>query len=125
MPTGPKGGKRLAQPHHKGDARVRQSARTVAPVSLLLLCLAAGPTFAQSRPESIRMTCREAAALVFQRGGIVLGTGGYTYDRFVRDRSFCAITEVTKVAFAPTLDNAQCFVGYTCIEPSGERDNKE
>jgi hypothetical protein len=42
--------------------------------------------------------------------------------RYVRDRSFCEITEATKVAFAPRLDNPQCFVGYTCFEPSGERD---
>jgi hypothetical protein len=62
------------------------------------------------------------APLVFQRGAIVLGTGGYTYDRYVRDRSFCEITQTTKAAFAPTLDNPQCFVGYTCLEPSGERD---
>ena len=83
------------------------------------LALSAVSAVAQSRPQSPRMTCAQAAGMVFQRGAIVLGTGGYTYDRFVRDRSFCEITEVTKPAFAPTLDKPQCFVGYTCIEPSG------
>jgi hypothetical protein len=90
--------------------------------ALILLCLAPGSALAQSRPQSVAMTCRAAAALVFQRGAIVLGTGGYTYDRYVRDRSFCEITEATKAAFAPMLDNPQCFVGYTCFKPSGERD---
>ena len=85
----------------------------------LLLVISAVSAVAQSRPQSPRMTCAQAAGMVFQRGAIVLGTGGYTYDRFVRDRSFCEITEVTKPAFAPTLDKPQCFVGYTCIEPSG------
>ena len=93
--------------------------------SLLLLGLAAGPSLAQSRPQSTRMTCGQAASLVFQRGAIVLGTGGYTYDRYVRDRGFCEIAETTKAAFAPTLDNPQCFVGYTCLVPSGERDRRD
>src|SRR5215213_3907368 len=48
---------------------------------------------AQNRPSTTAMTCRQAASLVYARGAIVLGTGGYTYDRFVRDRSFCQITE--------------------------------
>jgi len=51
----------------------------------------------------------------------VLGTGGYTYDRFVRDRSFCEITEATESAFAPTLDAPQCFIGYRCKEPENDR----
>ena len=98
------------------------SRRTLVFSSPILLYLAAGSALAQSRPQSVGMTCRAAAALVFQHGAIVLGTGGYTYDRYVRDRSFCEITESTKPGFAPTLDNPQCFVGYTCFEPTGERD---
>jgi hypothetical protein len=86
-----------------------------------MLCLAATHGLAQSRPQSTSMSCGEAAALVFQSGAIVLGTGGYTYDRFVRDRGFCAVTEATRPGFVPTLDTPQCFVGYTCFEPSGRR----
>ncbi|SDM84978.1 hypothetical protein SAMN05216360_10426 [Methylobacterium phyllostachyos] len=40
-----------------------------------------------------------------------------TYDRFVRDRSFCEPTEIAKRAFRPTRDNANCLIGYTCYEP--------
>ncbi len=68
------------------------------------------------RPSTVNMTCGQAAGLVAARGAIVLGTGGYTYDRFVHHRGFCLITETTRAAFVPTRDNRQCFVGYTCIE---------
>jgi hypothetical protein len=45
---------------------------------------------AQSRPSTTTMTCQQAAGLVYARGAIVLGTGGHTYDRFVRDRSLAS-----------------------------------
>ncbi|HEX8665411.1 MAG TPA: hypothetical protein VF744_15420 [Beijerinckiaceae bacterium] len=89
-------------------------------LSLALAALAPAGSFAQGRPQSTAMTCRQTAGLVFSRGAVVLGTGGHTYDRYVRDRSFCEITEVTKPGFAPTRDDPQCFVGYRCFEPSGK-----
>ena len=77
---------------------------------------------ALARPSTVYMTCAQARALVLGQGGIVLGTGGYTYDRFVRDRSFCQPTEVGKRAFVPARDTPQCFIGYTCYEPGpGDR----
>jgi hypothetical protein len=82
-------------------------------VAAFLLATAAA---AQPRPSSVAMTCGQAAALVASRGAIVLGTGGYTYDRFVHHRGFCLITETTKPAWVPTRDTPQCFVGYTCVE---------
>jgi ABC-type sugar transport system substrate-binding protein len=93
--------------------------RTLALALAFALALAAAGALAQPRPQSTAMTCRQAAALVSSRGAVVLGTGGHTYDRYVRDRGFCAITEATKPGFAPTLDDPQCFVGYRCFEPSG------
>ncbi|HEX8166498.1 MAG TPA: hypothetical protein VF601_12000 [Beijerinckiaceae bacterium] len=94
-------------------------ARTFALVLALAPSLAAG-ALAQGRPQSTAMTCRQAAALVFARGAVVLGTGGHTYDRYVRDRSFCEITEATRPGFAPTRDDPQCPVGYRCFEPGGK-----
>ena len=85
----------------------------------LMPSLAAATALAQPRPDSTGMSCRQAAGLVQARGALVLGTGRHTYDRFVRDRSFCEITEVAEPGFAPTLDNPDCFVGYTCREPGG------
>ena len=72
---------------------------------------------AQSRPSTVALSCGQAARLVASQGAIVLGTGGPTYDRFVRDRSFCEPTEIARRAFRPTRDNPQCLVGYTCYEP--------
>jgi hypothetical protein len=71
---------------------------------------------AQPRLSTPTMTCGQASSLVASAGGIVLGTGGYTYDRFVRDRGFCLITEVTEPAWVPARDTPQCFIGYRCRE---------
>src|SRR4051812_44988545 len=102
-------------PPERVEARMRPL-RTLA--FALPFLLPAAEALAQ-RPQPTAMTCRQAAALVFARGAVVLGTGGATYDRFVRDRGFCEITESTKPGYAPTLDNPQCVVGYRCFEPSG------
>jgi hypothetical protein len=79
-------------------------------------CLAAASATAQPRPSSVTMSCQQAAGLVASRGALVLGTGGYTYDRFVRHRGFCLYTEATEPAWVPTRDTPQCFVGYRCKE---------
>ncbi|NNM73132.1 hypothetical protein [Enterovirga aerilata] len=81
------------------------------------MCLVAGAAAAQ-RASTTGMTCGQARSFLAARGAAVIGTGGYTYDRFVRDRSFCQPTEVTRTAFVPTRDTPQCFIGYRCIEPS-------
>lgn len=79
--------------------------------------LAASPALAQGRPSTVAMSCAQASRLVASQGAIVLGTGGQTYDRFVRDRSFCEPTEIARRAFRPTRDAAACLIGYTCYEP--------
>ena len=86
-------------------------------------CLAAADAVAQPRPSSVDMTCRQALGLVTARGALVLGTGGYTYDRFVHHRGFCLRTETTEPAWVPTRDNPQCFVGYRCREGDPWLDN--
>ncbi len=80
----------------------------------LAALLAAGPVLAQGRVQTPGIPCREAGRIVAQSGAAVLGTGGFTYDRFVRDRGFCAIGEITEAAFVPAADAPQCFVGYRC-----------
>ncbi|WP_407530325.1 hypothetical protein [Methylobacterium oryzisoli] len=82
----------------------------------LILAGLATPAAAQ-RPSTVTMLCSQAAGIVSARGALVLGTGGQTFDRFVRDRSFCEPTEITSRAFVPTRDNPDCFIGYRCKEP--------
>jgi hypothetical protein len=87
----------------------------------LALVLALAPEAAQAqRPSTTELTCAQARSTVTRAGAIVLGTGGPTYDRFVRDRNFCEPTEFTRAAFAPTRTDPRCFVGYTCYEPSAD-----
>ena len=86
--------------------------RRIALVLSVLTC--ASGVQAQTRPQTPSMTCAQARGIVLSRGAVVLGTGGFTYDRFVRDRSFCEINETTEVAIVPTRDRPQCPVGYRC-----------
>jgi len=80
---------------------------------LVALSLTSG-ALAQSRPFTPGMTCNQARGTVYARGAVVLGTGTYTYDRYVRDRSFCEFNETIEPAFVPTRDTPQCPVGYVC-----------
>ena len=74
----------------------------------------AAPAAAANRPSTTSMTCRAAQALVMRAGAIVLGTGGQTYDRFVRFDTYCPLGNYGHPAFRPTRDNPQCNIGYYC-----------
>lgn len=69
---------------------------------------------AQTRPSTTAMSCVQAQRLVASRGAIVLGTGRYTYDRFVSDERFCQRDETIDPQWVPTVDVRQCFIGYRC-----------
>jgi len=79
-----------------------------------LVLLIATEAWSQGRPVSTALTCSGAAALVVSQGAVVLGTGTYTYDRYVSGPNYCVRGEPTEPAWVPTLDNPQCFVGYLC-----------
>ena len=86
-------------------------------IALLVLGLA-GAAQAQGRPQSPTLSCAANRQSVLANGAIVLGTGGYTYDRLVRDRSFCQFDETVFPAWVPARDTPQCFVGYRCKSAS-------
>ncbi|MCA0417788.1 MAG: hypothetical protein LCH80_03585 [Proteobacteria bacterium] len=83
-------------------------------VLTLALLLPAGIAAAQTRPSTVSRPCAASQRDVQVNGAIVLGTGGYTYDRFVRDRNFCQVNEGLDPAFVPSADTQSCFVGYRC-----------
>ena len=88
-------------------------------ILIALLALGfAGAAQAQGRPQSPARSCEANRQSVIANGAIVLGTGGYTYDRFVRDRSFCQFDETVFPAWVPARDTPQCFVGYRCKSAS-------
>lgn len=94
--------------------------RGVLGAGLLALVLAGAPVGvieAQARPSTPSMSCSQAAALVRSKGAVVLNTSSTTYDRYVRDVSFCAGSEQLKPEWVATRDVPQCFIGYTCIVP--------
>jgi hypothetical protein len=74
---------------------------------------------AQSRPSTTNMSCAQAQATVRSAGAIVLGMGGFSYDRFVSNDSMCAREEMGVPTWAPTRDAAQCMVGYVCESRAG------
>jgi hypothetical protein len=82
-------------------------------IAFVLTLVATSPN-AQTRPSTVSRPCRDSQQLVVTRGAIVLGTGGYTYDRFVRERRFCEFNQYVEPALVPSLDTPQCFIGYRC-----------
>ncbi|MFG1477931.1 hypothetical protein V5F53_04605 [Xanthobacter sp. V4C-4] len=78
----------------------------------------ASAAVAQGMTRSTDLSCAQAAALIQGKGAVVLATSPTLYDRYVRDLSFCMYDQQLKPEWVPTRDNPQCFVGYTCFEPS-------
>ncbi len=77
---------------------------------------------AQSGPTTLNMTCAQAAGLVASRGAVVLRTGPITYDRYVRDSSFCPYPDSARPAWVRTADTAQCPIGGVCRSQEVEVD---
>jgi hypothetical protein len=80
----------------------------------LLMIIATNAALAQGRPQTPARSCAANQQAVAASGAIVLGTGGHTYDRFVRHRGFCQFDEYIEPAWVPARDTPQCFVGYRC-----------
>jgi len=89
-------------------------------IVLVLAGLIVASASAHARPNTLDMSCADANALVAAHGAIVLSTGAHTYDRYVAHQGFCTPQETTAPAWVPTFDSAQCFIGYTCEQNSGE-----
>ncbi|MHB2166167.1 hypothetical protein [Alsobacter sp. R-9] len=77
-------------------------------------CLWGSQAFAQAQADSLTMTCAQAKALVNQRGSLILGTGPYVFDRYVRDGSFCKFPMKAEESYVKTKDTSYCLAGYVC-----------
>ncbi|PSC03021.1 hypothetical protein SLNSH_21185 [Alsobacter soli] len=86
---------------------------------VLAVMAAASPALAQGRPQTPAMTCGQVHQIIAANGGIVLGTGGYTYDRYVVNATACLPGQAVKTQFVPTRSGA-CPV-YVCFDPTFER----
>lgn len=85
---------------------------------VLLAGVALAPTLAraQSRLDSLTMTCAALKEVIQKRGVVIVGTGPNVYDRYVANGRFCAPTQITDNGFVATSDNRQCAAGYVCRE---------
>jgi hypothetical protein len=82
-------------------------------VALAVAGLSTGAV-AQTGPTTLNMSCAQARGIVASQGSVVLRTGPTTYDRYVRDGSFCAVQEMARSAWVRTADSARCPVGGVC-----------
>src|SRR6218665_2658616 len=71
-------------------------------------------------PETTLITCNEAQGFVSRNRVINMTTKPSGYIRYVADENGaqCFGEDVAVKAYAPTLDEPQCHVGYVCVEPS-------
>jgi len=84
--------------------------------SILITGLLISTSIAQARPDTRYMSCGQAQSLVQNRGAIILSTGAYTYDKYVKNHAYCNVSQVLQGAYVPTSDHRRCKIGYRCIE---------
>lgn len=82
-------------------------------VSLAVAGLSTGAV-AQPAATTLTMTCAQARQLVASQGAVVLHTGPTTYDRYVRDSTFCPRPFTARPVWVRTADVAQCPIGGIC-----------
>lgn len=86
-----------------------------------LLAFAASPAAAAQRYDITTMGCTEVQTVIQRDGEAILGTpsksilGLSRYDRYVRDRTFCASSEVLRRTGIATQDQKFCPVNK-CVQ---------
>lgn len=86
--------------------------------AVLLGGMSFGASAQEGMPNTRTMSCADVQALVAKRGAVMLATGPNTYDRYVRDNSYCSYPDQVNPEWVPTL-NGSCNVGGgTCWDPS-------
>lgn len=86
---------------------------TMRPFLAILMTLLSVEVHAQSNLDPTRMTCAETKATIRRLGAAVLrwnapGTGVPRYDRYVRNASYCSLSQTMMAAFVPTRDRKSC-----------------
>jgi hypothetical protein len=60
-------------------------------------------------------TCAQAQARVRSEGAAVIYTAPHIYDRYVAHAGFCPVGDGTRRAFAATVDDPACLIGFVCV----------
>ena len=89
---------------------------------ILATVTALAVTAAEAQPSltTTAMPCAQARSIVATRGAVVLHTGPVTYNRFVRDSSYCPWPMTAQSAYAPAADTPQCPIGAVCRDTTNE-----
>lgn len=100
----------------------RHAARWAA--ALGLTALGTWPAAGQGRPDTTRLSCAGANALVRERGAVVLSTGPVAYERVVAHGGFCEADTTPVPDYLRTADERSCFVGYRCKDLSRDVESR-
>ena len=103
-------------------ATVRRRTISVMLAASFLLAFLPGVQAQSARPDTRKMTCAQAQALVKKRGSVVMTTGPSTFEKFISDARYCVPRTISvRPVFAPTRDNPQCAVGNRCFSNQRKR----
>lgn len=99
-------------------------------MKMILLAVAmtfvASEASAISRYQTMRMSCDQVQATLYDEGAAILrwrstrDSSLPIYGKYVSDRRFCELGEVTTFATVPTADDRSCNV-KKCVRPDNER----
>ncbi|MCV6577128.1 MAG: hypothetical protein OIF58_15490 [Cohaesibacter sp.] len=65
---------------------------------------------------STKHSTSQLQSIVKQHGAVILRTSSSTFDRYVANRSHCSSSQRAKVAYVPTADSSNGFIGYRCVD---------
>lgn len=83
--------------------------------TLILGTLALASSVLWARPNTVDFTCSEVRQMVKDTGTFILSHGDDAlYSRFVSGNQHCQGGEHAVTAYALTLDETKCRVGYVC-----------
>lgn len=91
--------------------------------SLITALVVLSSISAYAKVDSQKLNCSQLQNVVQSEGAVLIYTGPYIYDLYVRDGSQCAVNQTTEPAWVSATDTNQCFVGYTCEEKSSRNGN--
>ena len=90
--------------------------KTLTILSTILLVSATLAQASSHRPNTTHMSCAQARSLVHSRGAVILSTGRFTYNKYVKNHAYCNVSEELIRAHVPTIDSHRCNVGFICKE---------
>lgn len=83
-------------------------------ILMIAVLLGTQVSFGGTRADLGSMTTSEARQLVGDRGAVIFNSGKRTYERVVKNVSYCELGEVTRFFYGQTADDNSAIVGKTC-----------